>query len=374
MTKKHKHHPPSVHSPAELRPRIDRARREGRFQQALDLAKQLHKHEPSPSHLELLKECYLGRVRQLRGQVQMRDALTVLQVAQRLDETTPAWLEQMAEEMALCGEVRQSLALMDKLTDPAAAQRILALVADAAMQQESTGRDALAASLQPDFDRIVLAFGQVESGHDDEARQTLQGIGLRSPFLEWKLLLRGLQAYWQNDDPCAWRTGSASHPSACRLVWPRRFVSRSTRPSGRRSHRLRKTPCKNNSTASRVRCCCPTCAPCGRPWPTRIKCRPRFARPRRCCRPSGRKRRTCCRAWRPASTGPSSKPGRTTCCAISASSVNRRTIRTSTAFMRWGSRRLGSLARRTRTGSSTSARSPTIPKSGRAIKPITPAP
>src|SRR5262249_33190247 len=31
-------------------------------------------------------------------------------------------------------------------------------------------------------------------------RETLQGIGLRSPFLEWKLLMRGLQAYYQGND------------------------------------------------------------------------------------------------------------------------------------------------------------------------------
>ena len=225
MTKKHKHHPPASHSPADLRPRIDRARQEGRYQQALDLAKQLHKHEPTPAHLELLKECYLGRVRQLRGQGQLRDALTVLQVAQRLDETAPEWLERWAEEMALCGEVRQALALIEKLPDPVVGQRILALVADAAMQQESAGRAALPASLQADFDRIVSAFGQVESGRDEEARATLQGIGLRSPFLEWKLLLRGLQAYWQNDDPRALENWQRLTPERvpARLAAPFRF-------------------------------------------------------------------------------------------------------------------------------------------------------
>jgi tetratricopeptide (TPR) repeat protein len=226
VTKKHKHHSPSVHSPADLRPRIDRARQEGRFQQALDLAKQLHKHEPSPTHFELLKDMYLGRAGQLRGQGQLRDALTVLQAAQRLDETTPAWLERLAEEMARCGEVRQTLILIEKLPEPAAAHRILALVADDAVQQESAGRAALPASLQADFDRIVLAFQQVESRQDEEARQTLQGIGLRSPFLEWKLFLRGLQAYWQNDDPRALENWQRLTPERvpARLAAPFRFL------------------------------------------------------------------------------------------------------------------------------------------------------
>ncbi|HEY7156684.1 MAG TPA: hypothetical protein VH575_22135 [Gemmataceae bacterium] len=225
MSKKHQRHHAAVYSPAELRPRIERARQEGRFQQALDLAKQLHKHEPTPAHLDLLKEVYLGRARQLRGQGQTRDALTVLDVAARLDATTPAWLERLAEETALCGEVGRALALMEKLPDSASASRILAHVADAAVQQESAVRAALPPALQADLDRIVLAFQQAEAGQDEAARATLQGIGLRSPFLEWKLLLRGLQAYWGNDDVRAVENWQRLTPQRvpARLAAPFRF-------------------------------------------------------------------------------------------------------------------------------------------------------
>jgi tetratricopeptide (TPR) repeat protein len=197
VVSKKQHYHPSALSPADLRPRIERARQEGRFQQALDLAKQLHKHQPTPAHLELLKEMYIGRACQLRGQGQVRDALTVLEAALRVDETAPAWRERLAEEMALCGEVRRALALAEGSPE---AGRILGHVADAAVQQDAAGRAALPPALQADFDRIVRAFEQAEAGQDDAARETVQGIGLRSPFLEWKVLLRGLQAYWLNDD------------------------------------------------------------------------------------------------------------------------------------------------------------------------------
>src|SRR5581483_3456078 len=44
------------------------------------------------------------------------------------------------------------------------------------------------------------AFAASQAGRDDEAREALQGIGLQSPFLEWKVLVRGLLAYYAGDD------------------------------------------------------------------------------------------------------------------------------------------------------------------------------
>src|SRR5262249_2555495 len=79
-------------------------------------------------------------------------------------------------------------------------QKNLGLIADAAFLQDKGGRDALPPDLRLDQDRIVQAFQQLESGQDDKARETLGLIGLRSPYAEWKVFLRGLQAYYQNDD------------------------------------------------------------------------------------------------------------------------------------------------------------------------------
>lgn len=226
MSKKHKHHSHSSASAAvDLRPRIARARQEGRFQQALELSKQLYKYEPTPANLELLREVYLGRARQLRTQGQTRDALTVLEVAAHLEGATPAWRERFAEEMALCGDVGRTLTLLDNLPDATAKDRILSRAVDAAVQGEAAGRAELPPALRDDFDRILRAFAQVEAGQDEAARATLQTIGLRSPFLEWKVLLRGLQAYWTNDDERAienWQRLSPDRLPA-RLAAPFRY-------------------------------------------------------------------------------------------------------------------------------------------------------
>ncbi len=226
-----KHHKrrsrPGTSSGVDLLPRIERARMEGRFQQALDLTKQLHKYEPTPAHLELLREVYLGRARQLRLQGQTRDALTVLEAAAELEGASPAaWRERLAEEMALCGEVGRTLSMLDDLADTTVSNRLLCRAVDAAVARESAGRTELPPALQADFDCILHAFAQVQAGQDEEARQSLQTIGLRSPFLEWKLLIRGLQAYWNNEDDRAidnWQRLTPDRLPA-RLAAPFRFA------------------------------------------------------------------------------------------------------------------------------------------------------
>src|SRR5262249_29638026 len=149
---KHKHHPAPA-TPDELRPRIDRASREGRFQQALELAKQLYRYEPTPAHKELLLQTYLGRARQLRSTGYTRDAVTVLNAGLQQDGTALAWLEQAALELAACGDVGGALRLLARLpADSPARGRVTARAADAALAQGAAGKQSLPPELHADFD------------------------------------------------------------------------------------------------------------------------------------------------------------------------------------------------------------------------------
>jgi tetratricopeptide (TPR) repeat protein len=200
LANKHKHGSGGAMSTADLKVRIERTRHEGKYQQALELVKQLHRAEPTPANLELLKDTYLQRAVQLRGQGYSRDAATVLEVAARLDEKNPAWLGKLAAELARCGEVARAQALAARVPDGALDGALTNQLVDGALLKGKEGRNALPPPLQVEYDRVVEAFAHAEAGHDDKAREALQGIGLRSPFLEWKLLLRGLQAFYVNDN------------------------------------------------------------------------------------------------------------------------------------------------------------------------------
>jgi len=162
----------------DLKARIHRAMSEGRTQTALELARSLFKEEPSPAHQEVLQKATLGRARQLRAQGHTRDAATVLDNAARL-ANDPAWLQQVAEELAACGEARKALDFFSQVPDAPGRQRILGQVADGALRQGKAGRQLLPEGLQEQFDLILRAFAQAEAGQDEEARATLQGIGLQ---------------------------------------------------------------------------------------------------------------------------------------------------------------------------------------------------
>src|SRR5579862_2869070 len=108
-------------SPATVQLRIEKAMGEGRFQQALELAKQLFKYEPTADHLALLKKAYLGRGKELRDRGATKDAAIVLEAAIRVDPDNTAWVQQIAVELARCGAAQSSFGLLAQLPDSSAA-------------------------------------------------------------------------------------------------------------------------------------------------------------------------------------------------------------------------------------------------------------
>jgi tetratricopeptide (TPR) repeat protein len=225
VSRKHKQHSLLAPPPERLRERVDRAIAEGRFQQALELAKQLYRQEPSGIHQELLKQASLGRAEQLRVQGNDRDAQTVLGNVLRLAPGGTATQEKAALALARSGAIAEAIGIIDAIAESGHRREVLALAADWSMQYRAEGRARLPESLREDFDAVLAAFRHLEAGQEDAARNQLQRIGLQSPFLEWKLLIRGLAAYLQNEDERAlenWQRLDLARAPA-RLAAPFRF-------------------------------------------------------------------------------------------------------------------------------------------------------
>jgi tetratricopeptide (TPR) repeat protein len=210
-------------SSADLADRVRKALTESRTQQALELAKQLQKQEPTAVHLALLKEAYLQRAQHLRSQGYERDAGTTLLAGVPYAGDDSLWLAKVAEELAACGHGKQAMELLPPTSR--IRERVVAKAADQAVGQREAGRNLMPEELRGQFDRVLQAFKHLESGQDEQAREALQEIGLQSPFLEWKLMLRGLAAYYQKDDARAVENWSrlSNDRLPARLVAPLRF-------------------------------------------------------------------------------------------------------------------------------------------------------
>jgi tetratricopeptide (TPR) repeat protein len=190
---------PATLDPGTLEQRVERALGEQRYQHALDLAKTLHRLTSAPQTVDLLIRAAFGRAGQLAASNYQRDAAAVLAsvvgVVQSQEQK-----EKLAVALAESGEFEQALRVAAELASPPLTSSITGHIADAALRGRAIPSGGFPADFHGHKDLIIKAFAEVESGQDEQARATLQAIGLSSPFLEWKVLLRGLMAYYLKDD------------------------------------------------------------------------------------------------------------------------------------------------------------------------------
>ncbi len=212
-------------NPIALRTHVNAMLKQGRIPQAMEFAKQLVLLAPSDENRDLLRRVYLDRVR-LEIDQNTIEARNWLDEAERIDGPAPAWWESLALLRARIGDTDRARKLLEKAPGSALLARVLAFQIDHAMADRQRGRDLIPRELQPGFDLIRQAFTEYDRGQDEAARQALQGIGLQSPYLDWKLLLRGLMAWSTNDDARALENWSRLDPERlpARITAPFRFL------------------------------------------------------------------------------------------------------------------------------------------------------
>lgn len=170
---------------------VARAAQAGDFAGALALARQLPQ---TPENLALRKVTLAHAARTYADRDQAADFNRVILEADTVDPADPAWAAERACLLARGGRLADALARCDESTRP----KVLGHAADRAVRLQS--KEFLPADLHPGFGAILATFRHHETGNEAAAREALEPVGLRSPFLEWKVLLRGLLAHAAGDD------------------------------------------------------------------------------------------------------------------------------------------------------------------------------
>lgn len=192
-------------APGDLLAHAQRLLSRGDAKSALKQARVLYRTQASADHRQFLERTYVARVEQLHRTRQIPEAQAVLAQLLQLPPTLPEVRDQLPKLKALVGMPGADAAaalsgdpdLLTKLAD------------DAVLDERCTPPEAL----KDQVSRVRNAFLAVERGDDASAANLLKEIPRSSPLGEWKLLVRGLSAFYQADQERAWENWRRLDPN-----------------------------------------------------------------------------------------------------------------------------------------------------------------
>lgn len=175
----------------------------------------LHAQQPSPATLAAYRRIILLQMHHALDSRNNAEFERLLAQAESLGPDAPDWAVARAMLLARGGHLPTAMMLIPAATDDAARKMALGHAADYCILNRTY--QGLPEEHHEDCKNVTLAFSAYERGDDAAARDYLQNLGLQSPFLDWKLLLRGLTAYSANNDPLAIENWKRLHPE--RIPW-----------------------------------------------------------------------------------------------------------------------------------------------------------
>ena len=180
----------------------------GKCKQAVELAKDAHKRSHSAATERLLVDAYLARIAQFQEKGAAEDAQTLLKlVYERFPAHRPRLTALKAGAAAIAGNIESLLAPLARADLPpeqrsaietAVRQHVIDLPAVANCRCLPDGHPLKTAAAA-----LARALEAVTSGPVSDEQIALPEVPHRSPLAPWKLLIRGLAAFYQrNDEGC----------------------------------------------------------------------------------------------------------------------------------------------------------------------------
>jgi len=179
---------------------VDEALARAEFSQAVKLIDILVGHQSTPEYHARRRSVYLQAIDHAIRIGSLSGATVLLTTAEKLDYTETDWREGLVIAWMRLDDFERAKRIAASIPDSKILEKAILFQADNAMVDRQRGRDRMPFEHRAAFDAIRTAFANYERNNDEEARTALQAVGLQSPFLEWKLLLRGLIAWSAKDD------------------------------------------------------------------------------------------------------------------------------------------------------------------------------
>ncbi len=174
--------------------RVRRLLEKGDAREAVKEAKRCLRIDAGSANQQLLQEALLGRVEQLHRLKQIVEARAVLGELDRLKPAAQHITERLTRLRVLLGDgsataqaaLQADPKLLTEMVDKAVLDERCIVPDDASIRSQVTAvRESLVA---------------VERGEDDAAAELLAGISRTSPLADWRLFVRGLSAFYQQDE------------------------------------------------------------------------------------------------------------------------------------------------------------------------------
>lgn len=206
---------------------IERLLEKGRVKDAFKQAKLCFRDDAGPENRQLLERIYLLRVKDLiRGGMPAAAA----EVARHFIEFGIHDAALQGELVALLphvGMLDEARRLAATLAVPEAEAAFSVAVADRAVRHPEQVPNSMA-DVRRGAERIREALKAVERQEDDRAAELLKDIPRNSPWADWRLLVRGLAAFWREDRQTALANFDRLDPqrpahriaAALRATWP----------------------------------------------------------------------------------------------------------------------------------------------------------
>ncbi|MDB5385997.1 MAG: hypothetical protein JWM11_1643 [Planctomycetaceae bacterium] len=169
------------------------------FKQALKDARVCYRQVPSTEHRVLLEQASLERARELEVAGLKPQAQDILQELLVQPVTEPHVRQQLPELLSRLGMLDRYPEYRQRLdADPALRAKMTTRAADMAVLRLQDAKDA-PPEIRHGAALVIAALDQLDAGQDAESLELLKDISRQSPFADWRLFVRGLAAYYRND-------------------------------------------------------------------------------------------------------------------------------------------------------------------------------